>query len=88
MYRLLDMQKRANEVPFPDDIEEDPTDSILDDPIDEDASDSDPEDDVSPDPYINMTMREFIDNVHSDQHVRAILDIPGGFKAKANPWAE
>ncbi|KAL1738402.1 hypothetical protein HDZ31DRAFT_51061 [Schizophyllum fasciatum] len=63
---------------MPTEILED-TGIIADDPINEDESPHASEDEEPLEPYVDMSIREFIDDVQSDKHIRAMLDLPGGF---------
>ncbi|KAL1711503.1 hypothetical protein EV715DRAFT_172304, partial [Schizophyllum commune] len=87
IYRQVhDMELRQKGDPPPE-RDPNPQDDVADDSIDEEGSvnmDCDPpagqEDDAStPEPYIERSIRQFVENVWSDQHLQAILDIPGGY---------
>ncbi|KAL1749870.1 hypothetical protein FB107DRAFT_280211 [Schizophyllum commune] len=77
-----DMEARMNLSPLPE-ADPDPDDALYDDKVIEGTA---AEDEIAGsevpepfEPYVNRTIRQFVENVNSDKHIQAILDIPGGF---------
>ncbi|TRM59763.1 hypothetical protein BD626DRAFT_572434 [Schizophyllum amplum] len=84
--QVHDMEMRANMMP-PTEYGPDPLDTSADDSIDEDASDDrkkrrpgdGSDEDPEPfEPYVDRTIREFVEDINSDAHIQCILDVPGG----------
>ncbi|KAL1684460.1 hypothetical protein GGG16DRAFT_106948, partial [Schizophyllum commune] len=79
-----DMELRMKANPPPEE-DSDPTDAISDDSVDEEVSDTEAtgsqtaEAEGPPEPYVERTLRQFVEEINSDKHIRAILDIPGGY---------
>ncbi|KAL1724736.1 hypothetical protein EV714DRAFT_195317, partial [Schizophyllum commune] len=76
-----DMQKRAAEIPSDsEEVDPDPGDTVTDDPVNEDESADESGDESAPsEPYVPVSIRGFLKNIHNGKHIRAILDIPSGF---------
>ena len=75
------MQKRAAEIPSDsEEVDPDPGDTVTDDPVNEDESADESGDKSAPsEPYVPVSIRGFLKNIHNGKHIRAILDIPSGF---------
>ncbi|KAL1670990.1 hypothetical protein EV122DRAFT_256794 [Schizophyllum commune] len=78
-----DMAKRARGMPS-EQTDPDPDDEVTDDPVNEDASEDESEDEsdresASPNPYVRITVRDLLEQIHDGKRIRAILDIPSGY---------
>ncbi|KAL1724704.1 hypothetical protein EV714DRAFT_186092, partial [Schizophyllum commune] len=78
-----DMAKRARGIPS-EQTDPDPDDEVTDDPVNESESESESDSDsdresASPDPYVRVTVRDLLNQIHDGKHIRAILDIPSGY---------